>query len=70
MLDGVPFAIIGNGPYSVIYTPPVHPRCKCSLEPIFYTDEQPDWGRTLVDPQPDDEDYPAGEAPDDTGVPF
>jgi len=65
MLDGVPFAIIGNGPYSVIYHPPVHPNCRCSLEPIYYTDEQPDWGRTLVDPQPDDEDYPAGEAPDD-----
>lgn len=47
-----PFAIIGTGPYSVIYGPPVHPNCLCSLEEVVLSDEQPDWGETAIDPAP------------------
>lgn len=51
MLDGRPFAIIGDNPtYSTIDYPPAHPNCMCSIEPVLISDEQPDWGQTLIQP--------------------
>lgn len=47
---GQAFAVVGDGPYSEIYYPPAHPNCRCDIVEIVLTDEQPDWGETLVNP--------------------
>lgn len=47
-----PFAIVGTGFYSIIECPPVHPNCLCSLEEVVISDDQPDWGDTVIDPEP------------------
>lgn len=62
---GKPFAVIGEGTYSQIKHPPAHPRCQCSLVEVLDIDEQPAWAPTLINPKPDAEDYPPGEAPED-----
>jgi hypothetical protein len=59
---GQPFAVIGDHPdYSTIRHPPAHPSCRCTLVEVLDTDEQPQWGETLIDPKPEDEDYAAVE---------
>lgn len=64
--DGTPFAIIGDDPtYSRIDHPPAHPRCQCSLVPVLDVDDEPLWSHTLVQPVPEAQDYPDGEAPAD-----
>lgn len=50
---GQPFAVIGsNEHYSTIKYPPAHPLCLCTVVEVLDTDEQPEWGETLVDPDP------------------
>jgi hypothetical protein len=47
-----PFALIGTGLYSVIEFPPAHPNCRCTVEEVVFSDEQPEWSETLIDPVP------------------
>lgn len=55
---GQAFAKVGDDPdYSRIEVPPLHPNCQCSLEEITIYDEQPEWGSTLIDPEPEHADY-------------
>jgi hypothetical protein len=61
---GRPFAFIGdNIDYMMIMHPPAHPFCKCSLAEVMITDDQPEWGETLIDPdgKPETDDDPAQE---------
>ena len=62
---GQAFAVIGSNPtYSTVRTPPFHPLCQCSLAPILDTDPQPQWSATLEQPEPEEQDYAPGEAPE------
>lgn len=55
---GKAFAVVGDNPdYSRIEAPPLHPNCQCSLEEIMIYDEQPGWGKTLHNPEPEKLDY-------------
>jgi hypothetical protein len=59
---GQPFAVIGDHPdYSRIEFPPAHPSCRCSMTEVLDIDEQPEWGETLIDPVPEEEDYAAAD---------
>lgn len=59
---GQPFAVIGDhADYSTILHPPAHPHCRCSMTEVLDTDEQPEWGTTLIDPEPEQEDIDAAE---------
>lgn len=56
---GQDFAVIGDNPsYSHIRFPPAHPRCQCSMVEVLDIDEQPTWSETLIQPVPEDQDYP------------
>jgi hypothetical protein len=54
-----PFALIGTGYYSVIEFPPAHPLCRCTVEPVVLSDEQPEWSDTLIDPVPSKQEVTA-----------
>jgi hypothetical protein len=57
---GENFAVIGhNEHYKNIRTPPLHPGCRCSqlaiLKPEYGGPENPEWGKTAVQPKVEDE---------------
>ncbi len=57
---GRPFAFIGDHiDYMMIMHPPAHPHCRCSITEVMITDDEPEWGETLIDPDPDDEPEPS-----------
>jgi hypothetical protein len=54
---GQAFAVIGDDPhYSEIRFPPAHPHCGCTVVQVLITDEQPEWGTTLQQPEPEQAD--------------
>lgn len=56
---GQPFAVIGDDPnYSTIKFPPAHPRCQCSLVEVLDIDGDQEWSATLIQPVPEEQDYP------------
>lgn len=58
------FAVIGsNQTYQDVFYPPAHPNCMCSVEEVLMSDDQPDWGQTLVQPRPAKKDYGFDDAP-------
>lgn len=60
-----PFAVIGDNPsYSSITHPPLHPHCNCTVVEVLHADaENTPWAPTLVQPEPEAEDYPNGVVP-------
>ncbi len=57
---GENFAVIGhNEHYKNIRTPPLHPGCRCSqlaiLKPEYGGPENPEWGKTAVQPKVEDD---------------
>ncbi len=59
---GQPFAVIGDHPdYSVVKFPPAHPGCRCSRVEVLDIDEEPEWGQTLIQPEPEQQDIDAAE---------
>lgn len=65
---GRSFAVIGDNPdYSHIAYPPLHPSCQCTIIEVLKPDvggpEDPQWGETLDNPEPDEEPTRPAPAP-------
>jgi hypothetical protein len=63
---GQPFAVMGDNPdYSVVQFPPLHPHCQCSIEEILMPEyggpRDVEWGTTLEQPEPEEQDIEAAE---------
>jgi hypothetical protein len=63
---GQKFAVVGDHPvYAEIRFPPLHPQCQCSVKEILLPEyggpRDVQWGQTLTQPQPEEQDINAFE---------